>query len=192
MSSVGIAEKPAHIEPENLVADRQSRVSRFGAEWLLEIWGTNTFSPADLFRMFGYRWARKQVINGILRRMRSDTFSEEEKEWFIEWFLQVLMRPKSSELCVSQLFAPMAFSEKPLCHELGKLEVPIAFMYGDYDWVSRDVGDRLVDEGKVSGEVFMTENSGHHLYVEAALECASCLIKFVHGEQAQNDFICAQ
>ena len=62
-------------------------------------------------------------------------------------------------------------------------------MYGEYDWMTRSVADDLVAEGKVEGEVFMTSSSGHHLYIEAAAECVSCMVKFVYGEQAQNDFI---
>lgn len=30
----------------------------------------------------------------------------------------------------------------------------MAFMYGEFDWVNRDVADRLVDGGAVDGEVF--------------------------------------
>ena len=106
----------------------------------------------------------------------------------IEWILQIFMRPKSGELAIFQLLAPRAYPRVPLCHELPKLKIPIAFMYGVSDWVSREPADVLVKEGKVQGEVFMTKDSGHHLYVEAARECASCIIKFAHGSQAQTEF----
>ena len=57
----------------------------------------------------------------------------------------------------------------------------MAFIYGEYDWVSRAPADELVDSGKVVGEVFQTANSGHHLYVEAAEENVACILKFIHG-----------
>ena len=57
-------------------------------------------------------------------------------------------------------------------------------MYGEYDWMSREPADKLIKDARVEGEVFQTGNSGHHLYIEAANECVSCMVKFVHGEQA--------
>jgi len=27
-------------------------------------------------------------------------------------------------------------------------------MYGEWDWMTRDVADKLIEEGKVTGEVF--------------------------------------
>ena len=59
----------------------------------------------------------------------------------VEYAVQMGMRPKSSELCVYQLLAPMACSVEPLCKKLPKLGIPVAFMYGEYDWVSREVAE---------------------------------------------------
>ena len=183
MSAVGIAEKPSHIEPDNFVNSRQSRAARYGAQWMLDIWGSTTFAPVDVYRMIGYYGARRAVRSGLLRRMREGTFtSDEEKEVFTEWVLQMGLRRKSSEICVYHMLAPMAYAERPLCHDLPKLNIQISFMYGEYDWVTRDVADNLVQEGKVDGEVFITSLSGHHLYLEAAKECVACLLKFTHGE----------
>ena len=55
--------------------------------------------------------------------------------------------------------------------------------------MSRDVADDLILRGDVQGEVFETARSGHHLYVEAAHEVCSGIIKFVNGFQAQADFL---
>jgi len=142
--------------------------------------------------MVGYRVTKRFVKNGLERRLRSDIFTEEEAEHFIEWVIQMGMRDKSSELAVFQLLAPLAFAEQPLCLKLPDLKgkIPIAFIYGEYDWVTRECADKMLAEGKIDGEVFITSLSGHHLYVEAATECVSSIIKFTHGEQAQNDFIC--
>ena len=120
--------------------------------------------------------------NGLTRRIRHDAFTDEERDVFVEWVIQMGMRRKSSEVAAFQLLAPMAYSESPLCHKLPSARFPIAFIYGEYDWVNRDIADELVRERKVQGEVFQTGDSGHHLYVEAAIECSSCLIKFVYGE----------
>ena len=86
--------------------------------------------------------------------MRGDVFKPDERELFIEWIVQVGMRPKSTETCVFKLLAPMAFSNEPLGPKLEQLNIPIYFMYGEWDWMTRDVADKLIEEGKVTGEVF--------------------------------------
>ena len=85
----------------------------------------------------------------------------------------------------------MAFAVDPLCHKLPNLKIPIAFMYGEYDWVSQACAEQMIGEGKIEGEVFTTSQSGHHLYVEAPIEGVSCLLKFTHGDQVKNDFLSA-
>lgn len=65
----------------------------------------------------------------------------------------------------------------------------MAFMYGEYDWVSRDVADNLIEKGLVQGEVFQTEDSAHHLYIEAAEECVACIIKFKFGQEVAEQFV---
>ena len=89
-----------------------------------------------------------------MRRIRPDVFTDEEAEVFIEWVIQMGMRPKSSEIAAFRLLAIMANSESPLCHKLPSARFPVAFLYGEYDWVNRDIADKLVSERKVQGEVF--------------------------------------
>ena len=94
------------------------------------------------------------------------------------------MRPKSSEICLYRLLKSSVCADVPLCRLLPNLGVPIAFMYGEYDWMSgKDVAEKLIAENKIEGEVFVTAG-GHHLYVEAAVECVSCLVKFAYGAEA--------
>ena len=64
--------------------------------------------------------------------------------------------------------------------------MPAIFMHGEYDWVTRESADKLIDEGKVKGEVFTVSNSGHHLYIENAAECVSDILNFTHGENVSN------
>ena len=75
MSTVGISEKPAHLEPDSFIADRTSTASRYGATWVQENWGTTPFSPFDTFRTLGYRFTKRMVSNGLVRRMAADVFT---------------------------------------------------------------------------------------------------------------------
>ena len=65
----------------------------------------------------------------------------EEHDTVIEWMVQMIMREKSTEHYVVKLLASLTYSSKPLCHKFPTLGIPIAFMYGKRDWVSRDVAD---------------------------------------------------
>ena len=123
--------------------------------------------------------------------MREGTFTAEEKEWFIEWVVQMGLRTKCSELGLYQILAFMAYAAQPLEHKLPALKnkVPIASMHGEYDWVTRETADKLIRDRKIDGEVFVVSGGGHHLYAENPTECVSDIIKFTDGEQAMNDFI---
>ena len=103
---------------------------------------------------------------------------------------QMMIRKKSSELCLSRLLGLFAFTQKSLETDLGQLNAtPMAFMYGEYDWVNRATADMLIESGVIQGEVFQTADSGHHLYVEAAEECVACILKFVKGKTVADAFI---
>ena len=91
---------------------------------------------------------------------------------------------------LSKIVRPFVYMPNPLEDHLPELkDVPMAFMYGEYDWVNRDVADRLIDGGKVNGEVFQVSDSAHHLYLEAPEECCACIIKFVFGQEQALAFI---
>lgn len=74
------------------MANRQSMAAKYGANWVLESWSENTFSPADLYRTVGYSVAKKMFYSGIARRIRSGCLSEEEQNLLIEYIMQMCMR----------------------------------------------------------------------------------------------------
>lgn len=78
---------------------------------------------------------------------------QEEIEHLRDYIYQMLVRRKSSEVVVSRMFAPFVYAKKPLEDRLGSLGIPMAFIFGEYDWVGRAGADRLVDSGQVQGEV---------------------------------------
>ena len=67
--------------------------------------------------------------------------------------------------------------------------MPVSFMHGAYDWVTRESADKLVAEGKVQGCVVTVSEAGHHLYIENAVECVASLLSFTHDETVSNQFI---
>ena len=98
--------------------------------------------------MFG----RAGIKNGMKRRMDPAIFSgDQEMEYLTTYVYQMMIKKKSSEIMVNKLIKPFVFTHKALEEFLPELrdKVPMAFMYGEYDWVDREVGDRLVDSGSV-------------------------------------------
>ena len=67
----------------------------------------------------------------------------------------MMIKKKSSEVMVGQVIKPFVFTHKSLEDFLPELtDIPMAFMYGEFDWVAREVADRLIDSGAIQGEVF--------------------------------------
>ena len=191
MSSVGIMDRPAEYELENMLASCDDRTSKFGAQWAFDNWQSLSFSPVDFYRITGYSFAKRMVKKGIIRRMGDGVFSQEEKECFTEWIVQIGMREKCSELILFKLLGPGIYSWKPLCQHLHELKgkVPIGFLWGDQDWVAREkpTAEKLLYEGKIDGEIFIASNSGHHLYLESAQEVANHVINFTHGQSRDSE-----
>jgi len=87
MSAVGVNERSPDREPKTMLSEREGFTSRFGAQWAIDNWSTNTFSPQDFYRMAGYRVAKNVARKGLIRRMRTGTFTDEQAENFIEWVI---------------------------------------------------------------------------------------------------------
>ena len=100
------------------------------------------------------------------------------------------MRKKSSELALREIFSPMYFTPVVLEDRLPTLQgIPMAFVYGEFDFISREGADRLIDSRRVRGEVFQTSCSSHGMTLEAAEECTACIIKFCCGQEQALSFI---
>ena len=168
---------------------RNSLMARYGAEYLMDIWNNNSFCYLDVYRTIGYSASKIEAEMRFKNQVEQNTILEGEVDVMVEWFIQASMRQKSTETCIFKLLMPNAFSEQPLVRKLPSLKIPIAFLYGVNDWMARESADDLVFRGEVNGEVFETQNSGHYLYVEAPHECCSSIIKFVHGDEAQAQFL---
>ena len=70
-----------------------------------------------------------------------------------DYIEQMLLRKKSSEVGVTQILCFGAYGRIPLYKELKNLQMPVVFMFGDYDWVERSTGDNLISQGHVHGVV---------------------------------------
>lgn len=100
------------------------------------------------------------------------------------------MKPRGSEVCITVILAPFAYARNPLITRIKSLEqMPITFLYGDFDWMERETAEKLVKDKVVNGRVFSVSESGHHLYIENPNECAANILLCTHGKETSNTFI---
>ena len=114
-------------------------------------------SPQDIYRVMGGSLAKRTLHNGFKFRVHDvSVFKSGDAEIndLASYIQQMCVRPKSSEVCVARIFKPLAYCHEALVDLLPNVNLPMAFIYGEYDWVSRAPADHLVDNGKVVGEVF--------------------------------------
>ena len=152
------------------------------------------WTPFDAYRMLGKYFAIRNIYSGLKRRVDPSIFAQGEAEMalFANYIHLMMVRKKSSEICLNRIFMPFAYTRaplEPLLPQLKSHQVRMAFMYGEFDWVNRQVADDLVEKELVVGEVFQTENSGHHLNIEASEECVACILKFKYGQQLAEEFM---
>ena len=55
MSAIGVPERPASSRVENYYDPKHSFATRYAARWANDGWATWDVSPADLYRIIGYR-----------------------------------------------------------------------------------------------------------------------------------------
>jgi pimeloyl-ACP methyl ester carboxylesterase len=59
----------------------------------------------------------------------------------------------------------MAYANTPLLDQLENINIPMCFIYGEFDHMERESVDKLVEQKKIKAEVYSVTNSDHHLYV---------------------------
>ena len=103
---------------------------------------------------------------------------------------QIQMKPKGSEVSISVILAPFAYARNPLISRIKSLgQMPITFLYGEFDWMERETAEQLVKDKVVNGKVFSVSEAGHHLYIENPAECAANILSCTHNEDTSNLFI---
>ena len=99
------------------------------------------------------------------------------------------MRPESSLKCIFQILEAGAWAVQPIKEKLPLINVPICFIYGDTDWISRSTADELKQKGRLKegSEVHSVSNSGHNLHTHNPRETALKLAQFVFGKSESLD-----
>ena len=181
MSPIGMPKPP---DSSRLPREEYGLMARVGHDWIINNWENGSFSAFDTARIIGGSLT-KPIINWSIQR-RMNLRDEKEKEALATYIHQIMMRKKSSEVAITQVLAFRAYARRPLSDRLHLLQMPVTFMHGEYDWVTRETADKLIADKKVVGRVFTVPYGGHHLYIENAKGCVADLISFTH-DQATSD-----
>ena len=90
---------------------------------------------------------------------------EEIEENAIKTYLeQINLLPGSGEYAINNVMYPGAWGKYPLCERMQDLKVPMAFFYGDHDWVASDGADKVALKTSAMVQKYIISNSDHHLY----------------------------
>ena len=88
------------------------------------------------------------------------------------------------------ILAPFAYARNPLITRIKSLgQMPVTFLYGEFDWMERETAEQLVKDKVLNGKVFSVSESGHHLYIENPVECVANILRCTHNEETSNLFI---
>lgn len=82
---------------------------------------------------------------------------------------------------LAHLLAPGAYARMPLVDRVAALKIPVAFVYGDHDWMSADGGRDAVEimrrAGNPDGRLHVVKDAGHHLYLDNPQAVNDLLLK---------------
>ncbi len=103
----------------------------------------------ELYRVMGYPRGLNSVVDGFKRRVRDLSVfrgGETEIRDLASYIYQMMLCKKSSENCLNRIFKPFLYCHKALEDYLPDLkQIPMVFIYGELDWVSRAPADRLIN-----------------------------------------------
>eukprot|EP00177_Eucheuma_denticulatum_P004591 GFKZ01008355.1.p1 GENE.GFKZ01008355.1~~GFKZ01008355.1.p1 ORF type:complete len:420 (+),score=36.30 GFKZ01008355.1:105-1262(+) len=128
-------------------------------------WG---WTPQVLVRWGGGNLGRRLAGRMILARFGMNDSKGEEA--LVEYFYQISAAPASGEYSLSTVLESGAYARRPLCERLVGVTVPVAFLYGDRDWMSADAGTEVTKRMRVKSWVKKIAGAGHHVYFDNAAE----------------------
>ena len=75
--------------------------------------------------------------------------NDEQKTALANYIHQLMVRKKSSEIAITQILAFRLRARQPLCERFTEMKMPVAFMHGEYDWVTHESADWHIGQGDI-------------------------------------------
>jgi cardiolipin-specific phospholipase len=116
--------------------------------------------------------------------MKSITHDEELIE-MKAYMHQIFMRPASGEYALNTILMPGSWAKNPLIHRLPCLQVPVAFYYGERDWMDPYPAMQLIEENLLpsGAKLHVIDDSDHHLYLDNPVDMVYKILLEVFGQE---------
>ena len=157
LSPIGVSDPPPNWDYVEYLK-RQNWKVRWIMMFLSFFWVKN-ITPVSILRKTGpfSQKLMKVYSSHKLARLGDD---KDSMETYLE---QINLLPGSGEHALIYLLNPGGVAIKPLWRRLGKVTVPIIFIYGDRDWIKPDGAEQAASiYNNVS--IRFVQDSGHDLY----------------------------
>jgi pimeloyl-ACP methyl ester carboxylesterase len=165
LSPGGVAEKP--VDSNHPSVWSSGWVNKF----LLFFW-LQHISLIEIMRKFG-PFSGKIMKNYMRGRYE---LPNDEIDVIEEYLEQINLMPGSGEHAVHYILDFELWPYSPLCRRLPDLKVPIAFFYGDRDWMVADGGLKTKERSDGMVLIYTISNSDHHMYWDNPEELKTAMI----------------
>ena len=133
--------------------------AKHGLVWRLarRLWGSGV-TPQTLVRALG----RAPVRSFVRARFE---LPEEDHALVSEYMYVISAAKPGAEKSMNVLLEPGAWAKVPLQGRLDQLEIPVAFLYGEHDWMDWKAGEEARKE-IVWSCLERVPKAGHHVFVD--------------------------
>jgi len=181
LSPVGFPRRPKGFNYLESISKRDWKF-RFAWKVLMFFWVKN-ITPVQILRKVGpLSWF-------MIKFFVNDRFQEltlEELAHVKDYLEQINLMPASGELALVHILEPGAWAFKPLCKRLKDVRVPMAFFYGDRDWMSPEGAEQTAQYSGKSVIIHTISNSDHHLYWDNPRELSQKMMRSIEDMKYIN------
>ena len=149
---------------------------RFMGKLSIFLWNQH-FSSINIVRALGP--FSKMIIKFILKRRLSNLSSDVLKA-LQDYFSQVTLLRGSGEYAITHILLPGAWARRPLLNRL-TVGVPMAFLYGESDWMTPEAAHQLKTQSEQRVEVTIVPKAGHQVFWDNPPEAAAAILNFLES-----------
>jgi len=134
-----------------------------------------SLTPQSIVRLLG-PFGRKPVARYVLNRFakaRAAGTQLIDDTAMTDYLHQLYAQPGCGEYCLGEILNFGICAKKPLAvrfaekfRRLGADAPPVVLLYGEWDWMNKDMGLWLAPQLAQRAEVLMVQGAGHQLFVE--------------------------
>lgn len=173
LSSIGIPEEPENYDFVKEL--KGSWLERLREKFTMFLWVRN-ITPLTVFRMLG-PLGHKFMMGMFSHRVSG--ISKEEENVILTYLEQISSLSGSGEYGLALVVNPGSWAKNPLVNRIHTLKVPMAFCFGDRDWVKPDGAHEVLEKSEGKVLIHTLKGSDHHMYWDNPEGLAETIIRAV-------------